>query len=109
MRTRQREWAVGCGVCIHRAVCVGLAAEPSPMFSGSGEEPADASPSSSGGAPYSVPGKRCSFGRIVIVGGLWCGSCLMAGAINLWYVALGLALTVAVGPSMQTVGNIQPT
>jgi hypothetical protein len=35
--------------------------------------------------------------------------CLMAGAINLWCVALGLALTVAVGPSMQTVGNIQPT
>jgi hypothetical protein len=34
---------------------------------------------------------------------------LMAGAINLWCVASGLALTVAVGPSMQTVGNIQPT
>lgn len=35
--------------------------------------------------------------------------CLMAGAINLWCVALGLALTVAVGPSMQTVRNIRPT
>jgi hypothetical protein len=34
--------------------------------------------------------------------------CLMAGAINLWCVALGLALTVAVGPSMQTVGNTSP-
>jgi hypothetical protein len=35
--------------------------------------------------------------------------CLMAGAINLWCIALGLALAVAVGPSMRTVGNIQPT